>query len=91
MTDWLLKETDLGGVEGSNGGIDTQISDVTSGSSRYARKVGVLLVSLHSVMTGYDWLWLAKVGVPCGGGHVELRAWDFQEALIRWATKHLPC
>jgi hypothetical protein len=56
VTDWLLKKTDLGGVEGSNGGIDTQISDVTTGSSRYARKVGVLLVSLHSVMTGYDWL-----------------------------------
>ena len=37
------------------GGIDTQISAVTTGSSRYARKVGVLLVSLHSVMTGYDW------------------------------------
>jgi len=56
VTDWLLKKTDLGGVEGSKGGITTQINAATTGSSRYARKVEVLLVSLHSAMTGYDWL-----------------------------------
>ena len=56
MTDWLLKKTDLGDVEGSKGGITTQINAATTGSSGYARKVEVLLVSLHSAMTGYDWL-----------------------------------
>ena len=39
-------------------------------------------------MIGCDWL---RLVCPVGGGHVELRAWDFQEALVRRATKHLPC
>ena len=61
VTDGLLKKTNLGGAEGSKGGMITQINAATTGSPRYARKVGILLVSLHS--GGYDWLRLAKVGV----------------------------
>ena len=34
VTDWLLKKTDLGGVEGLKGGIITQINAATTGSSR---------------------------------------------------------
>ena len=69
-----MKKPGLGGIGGSNGGIDTQISDVTTGSSRCARKGGVSSVLLHSVMIGYDWLRLVCL---VGGGHVALRAWDF--------------
>ena len=93
MIDWLLKKTDLGGVEGSNGGTDTQISDVTTGCLEICTQ-GWDFTGF--ITFGYDWLyvtgcdWLRLV-CPVGGGHVELRAWDFQEALVRWATKHLPC